>query len=202
MGAEYAALVDKVSLFTEQAQARRAADLHCQKGCDSCCRVWLSVGPVEADSVRAGLAGLDEAQRARVRARGLRELAREQAGAVAAREQERDQNQEARCAMLEDDGGCAIYAQRPLVCRTQGHALRYPSGLIPEQALHARTRGGDVTWCPLNYRAAPPRPEDVLDAERVDQLLALVNHRHAARHDAEPLARFALSALAASDTNG
>ena len=36
--------------------------------------------------------------------------------------------------MLELDGRCAVYAHRPLVCRTQGYALRYPAGFMPEAA--------------------------------------------------------------------
>jgi uncharacterized protein len=187
MSSEYDALVAKVAAFTEQTAARRAADLQCKRGCDACCRVSLSVGPLEAAAVQAGLALLPAARRAQVRERGLSALAREQAG-----------DHEPRCAMLDDDGGCAIYAQRPLVCRTQGHALRYPDGLIPLESVRARAGQGDVTWCPLNYRGEPPRPEDVLEAERVDQLLALVQQRYAAEQRVDPLARIALSALAAS----
>jgi uncharacterized protein len=187
MTTEYDALVAKVAAFSEQTGARRAADLQCKRGCDACCRVSLSVGPVEAAAVQAGLARLPGAQRERVRERGVLALARERAG-----------DREPRCAMLEDDGGCAVYAQRPLVCRTQGHALRYPHGLIPAESVRARAGGGDVTWCPLNYRGEPPRPEDVLEAERVDQLLALVQQRYAAERRVDPLARIALSALAAS----
>jgi Fe-S-cluster containining protein len=187
MSGEYDALVAKVADFTERTAARRAADLQCKRGCDACCQVSLSVGPVEAAAVRAGLARLPAARRAELRERGLSALAREQAA-----------DREPRCAMLDDDGGCAIYAERPLVCRTQGHALRYPNGLIPVESVRARAGHGDVTWCPLNYRAEPPRPEDVLEAERVDQLLALVQQRYATQLQLDPLARVALSALAAS----
>ena len=73
-----------------------------------------------------------------------------------------------------------------------------PCRLIPPSALRARAGGADVTWCPLNYQAAPPGAQDVLDAERVDQILALVNHRYAAERGIAPLERVALSALAAS----
>jgi hypothetical protein len=185
MSTEYDALVTKVTAFTDQTAARRAADLQCKKGCDACCRVSLSVGPLEAAAVQAGLARLDAAQRARVRERGRSALAA-------------SDDPEPRCAMLEDDGSCAVYAHRPLVCRTQGHALRYPRGLIPVESVRARAGDGDVTWCPLNYRGAAPRPEDVLEAERVNELLALVNRRHAAEQQCDPLGRIALSALAAS----
>jgi hypothetical protein len=179
-------LVAKVTAFTQQTSARRARDLQCKKGCDACCHAWLSIGPVEAAAVREALARLPAAARERVRERGLRELAREQAG-----------GEQARCAMLEEDGSCAIYEARPLVCRTQGQALRYPAGLIPPQALSAHGAQGDLTWCPLNYRGDAPRSEDVLDAERVDQLLGVVNHLYARSAGLDALGRSGLSALAA-----
>jgi Fe-S-cluster containining protein len=162
----------------------------------------LSVGPVEAEAVRMGLRALPEQARMRVRARGLAARARGARG-----ERGEEAPGETRCALLEDDGSCAIYAQRPLVCRSQGQALRYPAGFVPEQAVRLRTKAGDVTWCPLNYNEAEPRGEDVLDAERVDQILAVVTRRHVAlthgpaHVDAaapdEALLRIALSDLAA-----
>jgi hypothetical protein len=186
MSAEYKALVAKVETFTDAAFARRRADMACRRGCESCCHAWLTVSSVEAAQVEAALAQLTPAARSAVAARGRSQLAREAAG-----------EGEARCAMLEADGACAVYEGRPLVCRTQGHALRYPSGLIPADAITARGARGDITHCPLNYTNAAPRPEDILDAERVDQILALVNHRHALAQGKEPQTRIALSALAA-----
>jgi hypothetical protein len=99
--------------------------------------------------------------------------------------------------MLELDGRCAVYAHRPLVCRTQGLALRYPAGFIPEAAVRARTDTGEVTHCPLNFTQAAPLGADVLDAERVDQLLAVVNHRYAIRHGLPPQVRHSISDIAA-----
>lgn len=199
MAAEYLALVMKVESFVAQVATRRAKDLTCKRGCDACCHAWLSVSEVEAEQVKAGLMALTPEQRTRVRARGERELLRERelAQAEASGEQElQSELPSPRCAMLEDDGSCAIYAFRPLVCRTQGHALRYPNDFIPTEAVLLRTKTGDVTWCPLNYTTTPPRSEDVLDAERVDQILALIARRHAPDEEAA-LTRAGLSELAA-----
>lgn len=186
MSSEYRALVDKVDAFAGSAFSRRAADMACSAGCSSCCEVWLTVSDVEATEMRSGLHALSVTTRAQVVARGRHEQARERAG-----------EPDARCAMLEADGRCAIYEHRPLVCRTQGHALQYPQGFVPEAAVRARTRRGEVTHCRLNFTQAPPRTEDLLDAERVDQILAVVNQRHALARGIDPLARFAISSLAA-----
>lgn len=186
MNAEYQALVAKVGQFVDETGARRRADMRCRKGCDACCHAWLTVGPVEAETIRSGLQQLSEPQRIAVRERGERELGREQAGG------------EPRCAMLEPDGSCAIYDQRPLVCRTQGHALRYPPDFIPVESVRTSSARGEVTWCPLNYTGEPPQAEDVLDAERVDQILALVTLRQVQGDREQALVRVAVSALAAS----
>jgi Fe-S-cluster containining protein len=186
MSLEYRALVAKVASFTDAAAQRREHDLTCSAGCSACCEVWLSVSAVEAAEIRAGLLRLPAEQRARVRSRGVRELEREALGEPSPR-----------CALLEDDGRCSAYESRPLICRTQGHALRYPSGFVPLAAVMRRTESGDVTWCPLNYTERAPAPEDVLDAERVDQILALVARRHATAHGVALDQRLALSMLAA-----
>lgn len=171
---EYAALREKVDAFTRETEARRHADLACRAGCAACCHVSLEVSDVEAAAVREAVLALDEAARARLAERASRD--REEGGP---------------CVMLEDER-CVIYAARPLVCRTQGHALRYPSGTLPRGAARATSGAGDVTWCPLNYSERAPSAADVLDAERVDVLLALVNRRATDR----PLARTSLALLA------
>jgi Fe-S-cluster containining protein len=198
MSAEYTALVDKVDAFVASASERRRESLHCQRGCEACCHVSLSVGPVEAGRVRAGLATLSAEARGRVRERARSERERVREEAEFSSRADLRAAPETRCVLLEDDGSCAIYAYRPLVCRSQGQALRYPQGFVPEAAVRLRTKAGDVTWCPLNYKDAEPRAEDVLDAERVDQILAVVTRRHVATAD-DALARVGLIELAGEE---
>lgn len=170
---DYLALRAKVDAFTDAVGERRGADLSCRAGCTACCHVQLEVSDVEAEGVREALRALDGAARERARARA-------------------ESPSSSACVMLEEDGGCAIYAARPLVCRTQGHALRYPPGTLLDAAVRAGGEGAEVTWCPLNYTERPPAAADVLDAERVDVLLAVINRRTTDR----PLRRVALAALA------
>lgn len=188
MSSEYRALVEKVEAFTHAAFERRRADMQCAKGCSSCCEVSLTVSGVEAAEVKAGLAALPVADRMRVAQRAASERA--------ASERADYESRPTRCVMLESDGRCVVYEHRPLVCRTQGHALRYPEGFIPEHAVRARMPRGAVTHCPLNFTAAPPKAEDVLDAERVDELLAVVAQRFALANAADPNERTALAELA------
>lgn len=186
MSEEYRALVHKVTTFCETQSERYRADMACGPGCSSCCHAWLSVCAVEEQALRAAVAALPSDKREALAARGRSELAREQRG-----------EHEPRCALLDPDGRCAVYAQRPLVCRTQGLALRYPHGVVPAHTVRQRLSHGDVTCCPLNFAERIPAAPDVLDAERVDQLLALVNVRFAQATGDDPARRSALSAIAA-----
>ena len=153
------ALVAKIDAFDRTVRARRSADMMCRPGCSACCGAQLTVSDVEAALLREGTASLDDASVARLGAR---------VAVLAAASP---------CMFLEADGRCAVYASRPLVCRTQGLPLRYPEGVIPAQAVFSRIRATDdaVTWCPLNFTARAPSAEDVIDAERVDTMLALSN---------------------------
>jgi hypothetical protein len=153
------ALAAKIDAFDGAVRARRAADMRCREGCSACCGEQLTVCDVEAALVREGASALAEDARDRLRAR-IDALG---VGSP--------------CVFLDDGGRCAVYASRPMVCRTQGLPLRYPEGVIPVEAIFSRARGkGDaLTWCPLNFTEQAPRPEDVLDAERVDTMVALSN---------------------------
>lgn len=185
---EYQALLQKVDAFCAEANVHAGKALTCKRGCDGCCHVWLTVSPVEARAIREHLAGLDSDTRARIAERGRREQARESRGEV-----------QSRCAMLEDDGSCAIYEARPVICRTQGFPLRYPKGTVPESAVRwlDHTAGTEIVACPLNYTQRLPQAAETLDADTVNILLAVVNQRDADRTRGDPGVRSPLSELAA-----
>jgi uncharacterized protein len=187
MSDEYRALVHKVSAFCDAIGERYKDAMACGPGCSSCCHAWLSVCAVERAQLEAGIAALPDDKRSELAARGRQELAREARG-----------ESDPRCALLEADGRCAVYEHRPLVCRTQGLALRYPHDVVPVSAVRERLPNGDVTHCPLNFEARVPGAAEVLDAERVDQLLGLVNLRFAHATADDPARRYAISALAAA----
>jgi len=176
--AEYRALINKVSGSVSAIEARRRASFACRRGCDQCCHVQLEVLPVEAASITRYLSSMDPEARAEIRRRS-----------------DGGGDEVERCAMLGDDGACAIYEARPIVCRTQGHALSYPDGVIPVDAIRARV-AGEVTWCPLNYVESAPEPADVLSASLLEELLFVVNRRFASRGGPDPEKRVVLSDLA------
>jgi len=142
--ARYRELCAKVDAFFGRALARHAADMRCRPGCFACCLTEPTVTGVEAAYVRATIP-------AEVRA------------GLAARPR-----RPGRCVALEDDGRCAIYAARPIVCRSHGLAIRM---------------GPDVLACHLNFKARGPAAADadcILDQTTLSTLLAAVDAEHAA----------------------
>ncbi|MGH1340725.1 MAG: YkgJ family cysteine cluster protein [Nannocystales bacterium] len=119
--------------------ARLAGDqMRCARACDRCCHVDLSIFEVEAAPVRDALAGLPEQTRSRVRAQA---------------------EQTEHCAMLLD-GLCAVYEQRPLICRSHGSAV-----LLED---------GRVEHCELNFTETPPTKAGVLRLAAINQPLSVM----------------------------
>jgi Fe-S-cluster containining protein len=101
---------------------RHAGRLRCGRGCSACCLDDLRVSAVEAERIREGHPELLET--------GV-------PGPIGA------------CAFLDADGACRIYADRPLVCRTQGLPLRVFREDEQDEVVEQR----DI--CPLNLEGGP-----------------------------------------------
>ncbi len=150
----YRELTAKVDAFFARVERRHGDQMLCGSGCFDCCLVRLSVTPVEAAVIREALATLPAEVRERLAARAARD-------------------EPERCAALEDDGRCAIYAGRPLVCRSHGVPIRQRDG-----------RGdGIVDTCFRNFAehgAAAADPDCVLDQTTLSSILLAIDSAHAA----------------------
>lgn len=99
------ALFAKLEGFFSAAQAREGAAITCHAGCSDCCRRF-SVTGLEAGVIREGLTALPDARRDELAARA------------------HDATTDV-CPALDEDGRCAIYAHRPVICRTHGLPIRF-----------------------------------------------------------------------------
>jgi Fe-S-cluster containining protein len=141
-------LTAKVDGFFTRVAARHPADLQCDSGCSDCCHTRLTVTGVEAAAVAAELASWPLPRR--------EALAAQAAAAPADR-----------CAALDAAGRCAIYAARPLVCRSHGAPIRMREGSLPV-----------VRSCFRNFTARGPAAADadcILDQETMSTLLLTVD---------------------------
>jgi uncharacterized protein len=151
----YPELASKVDAFFARARARHAGDMRCGSGCSHCCHVRLSITGVEADAIRAELATWPDDRRA--------ELAAHARAAAADR-----------CAALDGDGLCLIYAARPIVCRSHGAPIR----LRDARSLPV------VQACPDNFSRQGPAAADadcIIDQETLSALVLAVDR--GAGHD-------------------
>ncbi|MCR9165456.1 MAG: YkgJ family cysteine cluster protein [Nannocystaceae bacterium] len=128
----------RVDAHFDAAASKAGEAMRCARGCDACCHVDLSVFEVEAARVREALSALPSS---------LREAVRAQA------------EQTEHCAMLVE-GSCAVYDQRPLICRSHGVAV-----LLED---------GSVDHCPLNFEHTPPPPGTVLDLAAINEPLCVM----------------------------
>ncbi len=108
-----------------------AGHLVCRAGCSDCCAHDLSVFEVEADQVRRALSRMPD------------EIMDEIIRAARAARSAALGGKEAPCPLLVHDL-CAIYGDRPIICRTQGLPLLYETA----------TGELEVDCCPLNFSRA------------------------------------------------
>jgi len=143
----YRQLVAKVDAQWARSAQMLGARLHCGPGCYDCCRQHISVFPVEAVNIALAVDALPGDAADALRRRGARTPA------------------DGPCPLLDADGHCALYAARPIICRTQGLPL-----------LVATDNGDQVAACPLNKVDGAPLPAAaVVDLERLNRILAAVN---------------------------
>lgn len=156
-------LTDELEALQGAARAAYPAEVSCQRGCDSCCHQRVAISRVEAARVVAAVAALDEAARA-----ALAETIRR----VAERPADRP-----RCGALDDGGGCQLYGERPVVCRSHGlvYVMRRPRGLPVRQRS-----------CSLNYTGQLPGAAEMFDTGAWGDRLDAIDAAYAAEVGLEP----------------
>lgn len=148
--ANYAGLLKKVDDTFARIQVKAGAAMKCGSGCHQCCLPGLTVNALETAYLQHFIAAQP----------GL--AARLEALAAA------DPHAGTRCQFLDERGRCAVYAARPIVCRSHGAPLevREPSG------------NKQKSVCPLNFSEASidDLPADlILNLDLLNTLLTLID---------------------------
>lgn len=132
----------KVDAFFARVEARHGDDMQCRTGCSDCCHVRLSVTAAEAAAIRAETAAWPTVRRRSLAAVGP----------------------EDRCAALDGEGRCRIYAARPIVCRSHGAPIRMRRDSLPV-----------IESCFRNFTRTEPAPDCVLDQTTLSALTLAVD---------------------------
>lgn len=140
---QYLKLRDEVDRRAAELARRHGRHIVCRPGCSACC-VNLTVLPVEFEAIRRSLAGA--------------------AGPAVSFDGQ------APCGYLVD-GLCAIYPQRPIICRTHGLPIAFRNDEDQEWS---------VSFCERNFANAGQRdlefgPESTLDLDDLNDRLARIN---------------------------
>jgi Fe-S-cluster containining protein len=143
----YHRLIDQVDTDCRRIQEGYAGQIACEKGCaGNCCRIHLSVFPIEAISL----------------AIALKKLSREMVRHI--RQKAGQANSFGPCPLLED-GACLLYAARLMICRTHGLPM----------AIEYRGKRS-IGFCQKNFRKLDPVPDDaVLDLGWLNNNLTALN---------------------------
>jgi Fe-S-cluster containining protein len=145
----YRELAAKVDAFFDRVQARHGEYINCNSGCHHCCHVSLSITAVEADAIRAEVAGWTAERKHALTAN----LAHASAS---------------RCAALDDNGRCLVYSARPIVCRSHGAPIRLRS----ERSLPV------IQACAENFTARGPAaadPDCIIDQTTLSAMVLAVD---------------------------
>jgi uncharacterized protein len=148
----YHNLVAKIDSLCTGVMTQCAESITCRKGCDACCR-HFSIFWVESVNLAVHVTTLPQKQSA---------LLRNNAQYLA------DQDV---CPLLVD-GACALYAARPIICRTHGLPILTHSEV--EQ---------NVDFCPKNFTLAETIPGHlIIDLDTLNKTLVAINALFVSRY--------------------
>lgn len=150
----YQDLLNDLDTLTTSMDQIHQEHMTCHSGCSGCCQQHLGVFEVEAHHLKPALAALPSQQLVQIKQQAKEILA----------------EQRVACPLLINER-CAIYVQRPVICRTHGYPLHYASEEEGEVFL-------DV--CPLNFTTEGAVEELSLDQtlplDRLNLRLTAINH--------------------------
>lgn len=146
---DYKLFIADVDRRCHQIVGRHGDQIACTRGCaGNCCRIHLSVYPVEAVSLSLALQKLAPEMQHRIQVRA------------------RHTNSFGPCPLLED-GACLMYDARAVICRTHG---------LPVSTEYKGRR--TVGFCVKNFKQLDPIPdEDIIDLAHLNRSLAEINIR-------------------------
>ncbi|MFL5495243.1 MAG: YkgJ family cysteine cluster protein [Gemmatimonadales bacterium] len=173
--AAYRALLERLTQWFDQGRREHPGVIPCREGCSACCHGPFDISVADVELLEAGVRALPEGEWLEVRRRAEALAKRMEAlspgwsapHAIADLGEEGfDRLSEALaaepCPLLDPDGRCRIYADRPLVCRLIGLGMHTREGGVIENA------------CPIQdrfpgYAELPPVGFDLESFEEVER---------------------------------
>ena len=139
----YTELLKRIDDHIRRIEKKYPDQIACRKGCDACCK-FLTLFPVEALAIARAFINLPENTRHRI----LHRL----------------ENRADACPLL-IDSACALYAARPVICRTHGYPI-------------CIEKKGEtwVDFCPKNFSGMTAFPQETLfSLAHLNTMLTAIN---------------------------
>jgi Fe-S-cluster containining protein len=173
--AAYRALLERLTRWFDQGRREHPGVIPCREGCSACCHGPFDISVADVELLEAGVRALPETEWLEVRRRAEALVTRIETlepgwsapHAISDLGEERfDRLSEALaaepCPLLDPDGRCRIYADRPLVCRLIGLGMHTQAGGVIENT------------CPIQdrfpgYAELPPVHFDLESFEEVER---------------------------------
>lgn len=152
MSDSYRDILDHADAHFARVAAEQPEALQCRLGCTLCCLGLFEIQAADVAVIARGLSELEPERRAGIVARAARvviETGHPDLRSAGERERELffEATSDVPCPALDSAGGCAIYAHRPLVCRTFGIPIREGATYLGQE-------------CELNFTAASPEEKE------------------------------------------
>lgn len=160
--AHYTEFLSRLDILCNELYVKLKDSMQCRKGCTMCCISGITVIPVEAYYIAENMPSilLEGSEPASIIKKNNPEKS------------ELHSEINGNCVFLQD-GLCAIYPWRPVLCRTQGFPLLYGSEPHIENE-----HDYELSYCELNFKDFESFNKDqLLDMDRVNLSLAAINIR-------------------------
>ncbi len=139
----YTALIERVDGHVYSLEQKYPDHIACKKGCDSCCR-FLNLFPVEAFAMAEAYTQLSTIDRTAI----IKNC----------------ENADETCPLLINNS-CALYLNRPVICRTHGYPIFMEKNKEPY-----------IDFCPKNFKGFTSFPKDaLLSIEQLNTTLTAIN---------------------------
>lgn len=158
-------LYSKVDKFEKDISQNYHAQLSCKDGCSKCCYTDLSIFQVEADLISNWFTGLPAIHKLSLLKKWQEEL----------KTTKNFQDETVSSCVFLNHESCTIYEVRPLICRTQGMALKFK---YEDENF--------IDICPLNEAILDHLNEsEVMNLDLINKILSSIEYQDA-DHEVRP----------------
>ncbi len=170
----YIALIERVDGHILSIEQKYPNHIACKKGCDSCCR-FLNLFPVEAFALANAFVQIPIEEQTKITKNIEKPIQKSIAKPIDEPINEPINKLDETCPLLINNS-CALYKNRPVICRTHG----YPIFMEKKEESY-------IDFCPKNFKGFTNFPKDTLiSIEQLNTTLTAINQHFRKSIETDP----------------